>query len=106
MLSGVVPTLQAQNERQQLEEKMAGVEKERHSAQQELIALHKQSADDKRAALADTDTLRQAAEEREARVQVRAVCTPTHILATKSTRHPCTKEDMSTVLIQRHPRTP
>lgn len=60
---------------------MASVEQERHSAQQELLALHKQAADDKRAALTDTNALRQATEEREARVQVWASCTPS-ILAT------------------------
>lgn len=49
---------------------MAHVEEERKTAQQELIALHKQAADDKRVAVADTDALRHAAEEREGRVQV------------------------------------
>lgn len=62
--------LQAQKEKQLLEERVALVEEDRKKAQQELIALHKQAADDKRAADADTDALRQAAVDREARVQV------------------------------------
>jgi hypothetical protein len=55
--------LQAQQAKQELQERLACVEQERNKGQQELIALHKQAATDK-------DVSRQDAADRESRVQV------------------------------------